>query len=67
MHISTTKAKAHKENSEHKDQNLPKNLNGSKWTQIGLKMWPETLIFCCRNSTGTKHVLVEIRSVVRIL
>jgi len=38
MYISTTKVKAYGENSVHKDQKLSKNLNGSKWTQIGLKM-----------------------------
>ena len=38
MYISTTKVKAHGEILVHKDQKLPKNLNGSNLTQIRLEM-----------------------------
>ena len=65
MYISTTKA--HGEISVHKDQKLPKNFNSSNWAQIRVEMKYETLIFCCRNSIGTKHILVEVRSAVQML
>jgi len=62
MYEFITKVKLHEINSVHKDQSLPKNLSGSNWTQIRIKMWPEMLSFYCRNSTGTKYGLVEVRS-----
>ena len=46
----------------HKYQRKPKNFIGSSWTQMRLKMWPEMLIFCYKNITGTKHGLAEVRS-----
>jgi len=66
IYVSSTKVKAHGENSVYKGQKLPKNLNGSNWTQIGLESGPEMLIFCCRNSTGTKQKLVEVKSNVQL-
>jgi len=51
----------------HKNQRLPKNLSGSHWTQIGLKIWLEILIFFCMDSTDTKHGLVEVESAAQVL
>jgi len=45
----------------------PRILKGSSWDQIGLETGFETLIFFCGNSTGTKHELVKVRSVVQLL
>jgi len=45
IYVFTTKVKLHEQNSMNIDQRLPKNLSGSKCTQIRLKMWHETLIF----------------------
>ena len=51
----------------HKDQMLPKNLSGSNWTQIGIKMRIEMLIFCCKDCIGTKYGLVEVGSATQVL
>ena len=57
IYASTTKVKAHGGNLVYKDQKLPKKFHRSNWAQIGLEIGSETLIFCCRNSTGTNTSL----------
>ena len=67
IYKSTTQVKAFRENSVYKDQKLSKNLNDSNLAQIGLEMRSETLIFCCRDNTDTKHRLVEVGSAAQVL
>jgi len=67
IYVFTAEVKTHVENLVHNDQRLPKNLNGSNCTRIGLEMRLETLIFCCMNRFGTKHGLVEVKSVAQML
>jgi len=51
----------------HEDLKLPKNLNGSNWTQIRLEMRAETLLFCCTNNTDIKYGLAGVGSTVQLL
>ena len=61
VYVFTAEVRTHVENLVHKDQMLPKNLNGSNWTRIALKTRSEPLIFCCSIGIGTKHGFVEVK------
>jgi len=67
IYVPTTKNKDSLRKFNSQAQKLPKGLNDSNMARIGLEMDPETLSNCCRNYTGTKQGLVEVRSTPQLL
>ena len=66
INVFVAKVKTHENSSVHNLRITP-SLNGSNWTPIGLETWREMLNFFCRNSTGTKEKLVEVRFAIQLL